>query len=478
MLTNKFKFNYSIGAVANGVKTDTFTFFLLFFYSNIIGLNSGLAGLAILIALCVDAVTDPLMGTISDRTNTKYGRRHPFMMISFIPMSVGYILLFAPRQDWAMTQNELFIWMTLFTILTRIGMTLFDVPHRAFGGEVTKDYEERTLLMSWREMMGWVAGLSNAFLGYGVFFASTAEYPKGQLNSDAWFPFALTGAIIMIVSVLYSSFSTRDEIKGLSKWQGNIALIEILKELKIAITNKAFLIFFFGNLFLSLAWGLANTLTLFVNTYFWEFEATQIKYFLPIYLIATLLAFFITPRIVRIFEKRTIVLIAIAGVGLFSPAAFIMYNLGLTPEKGSLELVFFISFFLVFLITLNVMGIMVRDSMVGDIADEVELQSGKRQEGILYATVGFMQKLNAGLGSFFAGLVLTFIGFDKDNPSIEQGYTLAVVQGPGTTLLMIVPFIIFLGYSLSSSRHKEIMKSLRGYSLSSSEYKETMKSLK
>ena len=72
MLTNKFKFNYSIGAVANGVKTDTFTFFLLFFYSNIIGLNSGLAGLAILIALCVDAVTDPLMGTISDRTNTKY----------------------------------------------------------------------------------------------------------------------------------------------------------------------------------------------------------------------------------------------------------------------------------------------------------------------------------------------------------------------------------------------------------------------
>tara|TARA_B100000085_G_scaffold262455_1_gene267647 strand:+ start:3457 stop:4842 length:1386 start_codon:yes stop_codon:yes gene_type:complete len=461
MLTNKFKFNYSIGAVANGVKTDTFTFFLLFFYSNIIGLNSGLAGLAILIALCVDAVTDPLMGTISDRTNTKYGRRHPFMMISFIPMSIGYILLFAPRQDWAMTQNELFIWMTLFTILTRIGMTLFDVPHRAFGGEVTKDYEERTLLMSWREMMGWVAGLSNAFLGYGVFFASTAEYPKGQLNPDAWFPFALTGAIIMILSVLYSSFSTRDEIKGLSKWQGNIALIEILKELKIAITNKAFLIFFFGNLFLSLAWGLANTLTLFVNTYFWELEATQIKYFLPIYLIATLLAFFITPRIVRILEKRTIVLIAIAGVGLFSPAAFVMYNLGLTPEKGSLELVFFISFFLVFLITLNVMGIMVRDSMVGDIADEVELQSGKRQEGILYATVGFMQKLNAGLGSFFAGMVLAFIGFDKDNPSIEQGYTLALVQGPGTTLLMIVPFMIFLGYSLSSSRHKEIMKSLK-----------------
>ena len=461
MLTNKFKINYSIGSIANGIKTDTFTFFLLFFYSNIIGLKPALAGLAIFIALCVDAVTDPLMGTISDRTKSSLGRRHPYMLISFIPMSLGYVFLFAPRQDWDMSQNDLFVWMTIFTVLTRIGMTLFDIPHRAFGGEVTKNYKERTLLMSWREMVGWVAGLSNAFLGYGIFFASTPEYPQGQLNPDAWFPFALTGAIIMIVSVLYSSFSTRDEIKGLSKWQGNIALIEILKELKIAITNKAFLIFFFGNLFLSLAWGLANTLTLFVNTYFWEFEATQIKYFLPIYLIGTLLALYFTPKLVKLFDKRTIVMISISIVGIFAPAAFIFYNLGLTPSKGSYELVMFISSFLIILITSNIIGNMVRDSMVGDIADEVELYSGKRQEGILFATVGFMQKLNTGLGSFFAGQVLNFINFDRSNHTAEQAYTLAFVQGPITTLLMIIPLIIFSFYSLSSIRHKEIIESLK-----------------
>jgi Na+/melibiose symporter-like transporter len=99
--------------------------------------------------------------------------------------------------------------------------------------------------------------------------------------------------------------------------------------------------------------------------------------------------------------------------------------------------------------------------MVGDIADEVELQSNKRQEGILFATVGFMQKLNAGLGSFFAGLVLNYINFDRANHTAEQAYTLAFIQGPVTTLLMIVPFIIFLGYTLSSSRHKEIINSLK-----------------
>ena len=461
MLSNKFKINYSIGSVANGVKTDTFTFFLLFFYSNIIGLNPGLAGSAIFIALCIDAITDPLMGTISDRTNSSLGRRHPYMFISFIPMSLGYILLFAPRQGWDMSQTDLFLWMTVFTVLTRLGMTLFDIPHRAFGGEVTKDYQERTILMSWREAFGWIAGLSNAFLGYGIFFASTPEYPQGQLNPDAWFPFALTGAIVMIISVLYSSYSTKDEIKSLSKWTGNITLTDIFKELRIAIGNKSFLIFFFGNLFLSLSWGLANTLTLFVNTYFWEFEATQIKYFLPIYLMGTLLALYLTPKLVNLFDKRTIVMISISVVGIIAPAAFIFYNLGLTPEKGSYELVMFISSFLIILITFNIIGNMVRDSMVGDIADEVELDSGKRQEGILFATVGFMQKLNTGLGSFFAGQVLNFINFDRLNHTAEQAYTLAFVQGPITTLLMIVPLIIFSFYSLSASRHKEIIESLK-----------------
>ena len=461
MLSNKFKINYSIGSVANGVKTDTFTFFLLFFYSNIIGLNPGLAGSAIFIALCIDAITDPLMGTISDRTNSSLGRRHPYMFISFIPMSLGYILLFAPRQGWEMSQTDLFLWMTVFTVLTRLGMTLFDIPHRAFGGEVTKDYQERTILMSWREAFGWIAGLSNAFLGYGIFFASTPEYPQGQLNPDAWFPFALTGAIVMIISVLYSSYSTKDEIKSLSKWTGNITLTDIFKELRIAIGNKSFLIFFFGNLFLSLSWGLANTLTLFVNTYFWEFEATQIKYFLPIYLMGTLLALYLTPKLVNLFDKRTIVMISISVVGIIAPAAFIFYNLGLTPENGSYELVMFISSFLIILITFNIIGNMVRDSMVGDIADEVELDSGKRQEGILFATVGFMQKLNTGLGSFFAGQVLNFINFDRSNHTAEQAYTLAFVQGPITTLLMIVPLIIFSFYSLSASRHKEIIESLK-----------------
>ena len=114
---------------------------------------------------------------------------------------------------------------------TRIGMTLFEVPHRSFGAEITKDYVERTKLFSWREMFAWVAGISNAFLAYNIFFRSTPEYPYGQLNPEAYFPLALTGAIFMVLSLLYSSITTTNKIENLSKWTEAVTLKQIIKAL-------------------------------------------------------------------------------------------------------------------------------------------------------------------------------------------------------------------------------------------------------
>ena len=144
MVSNQEKFFYGIGASANGIKTDAFTYFLLFFYSNIIGLSPGLSSLAIFIALCVDAVTDPLMGVISDRTNHKNGRRHPYFLLGILPMSLSYFMLFAINSDWGFSQTQLFLWMLIFTIFTRLGITLFDVPHRSLGSEMSQSYSERT----------------------------------------------------------------------------------------------------------------------------------------------------------------------------------------------------------------------------------------------------------------------------------------------------------------------------------------------
>ena len=185
-IQNKEKFFYSSGAIANGVKTDAFTFFLLFFYSNVIGLTPGLASLAIFIALLVDAFTDPLMGVISDRTKHNLGRRHPYFLLGMIPMSLSYFMLFSIQTSWELSQQLLFLWMLTFTMLTRLGMTIFEVPHRSLGSEMSRSYTERTSIFASREMLGWLGGLFNAFLAYTIFFKDTPEYMPGTKNPDPW----------------------------------------------------------------------------------------------------------------------------------------------------------------------------------------------------------------------------------------------------------------------------------------------------
>ena len=461
MLSNQFKFQYSVGAIANGIKTDMFTFFLLFFYSRVIGLDPLLASLAIGAALIVDSITDPLMGTISDRTNTKLGRRHPYMLVSFIPVSIFYILLFTPKPDWDITQNQLFWWMFVCASFTRIGMTLFEVPHRSFGAEITKDYVERTKLFSWREMFAWVAGISNAFLAYNIFFRSTPEYPYGQLNPESYFPLALTGAIFMVLSLLYSSITTTNKIENLSKWTEAVTLKQIIKELKIAISNKSFILFFLGSLTLSISWGLLNSLTLFINTDFWGLKGSQIGIFLYIYFGAAFLAFYITPKFVAIIGKRNFVLLCVLGVALSAPIAFISYNLGLTPEKGTTTLVLFLCVPLIFISTLSIAGNMARDAMIGDIADEVDLQSGRRQEGVLYSAVSFVQKVNTAIGSLTGGLTLWVLNITAETPTYDQAYSLFFVQGVIGPILLIIPILFFYWYSLDKKRHSEILRQLK-----------------
>ena len=461
MLSNNFKFQYSVGAIANGIKTDMFTFFLLFFYSRVIGLDPLLASLAIGAALIVDSITDPLMGTISDRTNTKLGRRHPYMIVSFIPVSIFYILLFTPKPDWDITQNQLFWWMFVCASFTRIGMTLFEVPHRSFGAEITKDYLERTKLFSWREMFAWIAGICNAFIAYNIFFRSTQEYPYGQLNPEAYFPLALTGAIFMVLSLLYSSITTTNKIENLSKWTETVTLKQIIKELKIAISNKSFILFFLGSLTLSISWGLLNSLTLFINTDFWGLKGSQIGIFLYIYFGAAFLAFYITPKFVALIGKRNFVLLCVLGVALSAPIAFISYNLGLTPEKGTTTLVLFLCVPLIFISTLSIAGNMARDAMIGDIADEVDLQSGKRQEGVLFSAVSFVQKVNTAIGSLTGGLTLWVLNITAETPTYDQAYSLFFVQGVIGPILLIIPILFFYFYSLDKKRHSEILRQLK-----------------
>ena len=103
---------------------------------------------------------------------------------------------------------------------------------------------------------------------------------------------------------------------------------------------------------------------------------------------------------------------------------------------------------------------MIRDSMVGDIADEVELITEKRQEGVLFAALGFLQKVNTGFGTAIAGFVLSIIGFTSTNPTDSQVFFLISAQGGLVPLMLLIPIVIFYFYNLDREKHRLIQEEL------------------
>lgn len=459
----KERFFYSSGAIANGVKTDAFTFFLLFFYSNVIGLTPGLASLAIFIALLVDAVTDPLMGVISDRTKHRLGRRHPYFLLGMIPMALSYFMLFSIQTSWELPQNLLFLWMLTFVLLTRLGMTIFDVPHRSLGSEMTRSYTERTKIFAARELMGWFGGLFNALLAYTVFFRDTPDFIPGTKNPDPWIFYGMTGATIMCIAVLVTYFGTLQYKHNPIKDSQIFNLKTIYGQILIALKNKSFLTFFFGYLFIAVSWSMSSSLQIYMNTYFWEFKSSMLASYLGVYVAATFSAFLLTPFLVSYLEKRTILLLAITLAAVIPPIPILLKIYGYLPPMGTWDL-FAVTIPFVFVANLSLSSSsIIRESMLGDISDEVELDSGIGQQGLMYAASSLIGKLNTGIGILIAGLALELINFPQGasvDPSSQELFSLAMVQGPLAGFLMSIPFIIFYTYKIDRHHHAKIIKAL------------------
>ena len=459
----KEKFFYASGAVANGVKADAFTFFLLFFYSNVIGLSPGLASLAIFIALMVDAFTDPLMGVISDRTRHRFGRRHPYFLLGMIPMGLSYFMLFSIQTSWELSQQYLFLWMLTFTMLTRLGMTIFEVPHRSLGSEMSRSYTERTSIFATRELLGWMGGLFNAFLAYTIFFKDTPDYMPGTKNPEPWIYYGMTGATIMCISVLVTYFGT---LKYRDNSQIDITTFNlrlIFNQIFIALKNRSFLIFFFGYLFIAVSWGMGSSLQIYMNTYFWEFKSIMLASYLGIYVLSTISAFLLVPALVKVIEKRTILLFAIMFAALIPPIPIFLFINGFLPASGTWNLFYATIPFVYVGNTCLSSSAIIRESMLGDISDEVELDSKIGQQGLMFASSSLIGKLNTGLGILMAGIALEFISFPQGvevNPSAENIFNLAMVQGPLVAVLMFIPFGIFSMYKIDRHRHEEIITKL------------------
>ena len=455
-INNIEKLSFGLGGGVNAIKTDFFVWYLGAYYLTVLGLNPILTGSALLLALFVDAISDPVIGTFSDRINSKFGSRHILMGLSLVPISITYFMLFIPDKNWS--EGSLFFWLFSFTILTRFSVTLFDIPHRALAAEIPNTYEEKANIMSMREGFQSIIALSHSFI----------ILPYINIDVDEnWINVGLVGSLMMFIFGLVSVLGTRSLIPDLYKWPVEFkkknTFREIKEQLSFVYSNKTIILFLLGSITIQLAWGLANSLTFLTQTQFWGLDTLQIQEFIKIYFLSTLLSWLLVPKLVQIFEKRTILISSLFMIGVFQSVPFISYKLGYAPSFGSDSLVYFLSIFIFITGTFSLISLMTRESMVPDMIDQVQKESNLRQDGAISSLTSFCAKCMTGLGQFFSMFVLWLISFPKGSveATLQQKEMLAVFQGPMIMILFLIPIFIFAGYKIDREKHKEILRDLK-----------------
>lgn len=455
---------YGCGSISEGVKNTAFNTFLLFYYNAVLGLSGTLSGAAILLALCVDAITDPLVGSLSDNLHSRWGRRHPFMYASALPMGSAFWLLFNPPDGLGAT--GLFVWFATFAVLVRSAMTLYSTPSNSMVAELTPNYDERTSLVSWRFFFGWMGGLAIAQVGYRLFFASRPGLADGRLVADAYGGFALVGAVAIVLAILVCSLGTHHLIPQLKAPPDStpFTLRRLIGEMREVFGNRSYLMLVIGSLFASVAGGFNEVVGLYMGTYFWGLRSEQIATIALFLVIALFAGVGLARPVSQRFEKRRSAIVLATGAIFFGPLPIFLRLLGLMPPNGHPALLPLLVAHSVVLVTAAIIIGIVLASMVADVIDENELVTGKRQEGMFSSAIAFTAKATSGVGGFLAGITLDAIAFPihaaPGEVPDEKLFRLGLAVGPCMFVLYLVTLIFLRRYSITRARHSEILAEL------------------
>jgi GPH family glycoside/pentoside/hexuronide:cation symporter len=394
MLSTGTRLWYGLGQAAEGIKNHSFTAFLLFYYTQVLGLSGTLSSLALAIALVFDAVTDPLAGTLSDRTRSRWGRRHPWMYASALPLAAAFFLVFAPPAH--LSGWSLFAWLVVFTIATRGAMTLFHVPHMALGAELSSDYHERTRIVMTRSIFAAIGSYLAGGLGLLYFMRPSEAFPNGQLDPSAYPAYAALFAVVMAVSIFASAFGTRDRIPYLPRADAGArdgrVLAHLARDTAAVLRIPPFRALFFGITLSFVALGVGGVLGLHLGTYFWKVTTQQLFLWGAAAGVGTFAGMVFWSRVAVRLDKRPTFLIGLAGFLAFAALPLIAKVVGLWPAEGSaLYLPFYVATGALYSFAIAAPTI-TGTSMMADVIDLDELESGRRREGIFFGASAFAAK--------------------------------------------------------------------------------------
>jgi GPH family glycoside/pentoside/hexuronide:cation symporter len=469
-LTIKQKLGFGIFDLGGNLLFTLMGFWCLKYLTDTAALSAALAGVAVMIGKLWDAVTDPMMGFISDRTITRWGRRRPYLLLGAVPMLLCLWFFFS-APDTA-NQMVLMIWATFSLIAVNTASTIINVPFQSLTPELTDDYHEQTSLNGYRfgcAVFGTILGAAAVQPIVGIFTAGKTGTALAAVQRTGFSNLGLIlGSIIAFVTIL-TFLGTREK----THTKADIPTKGFFETYKAVFTNKPYVILFLTYALHLMGITLLQTVLAYYTNYIYPEEFLPFMENLPVLggmargadvqamrdilttfgmLLMLLMAMICVPVSVLVSKKigkkltYQICFVVIASAGLVVSAAGHLMTPGL------------------FLCLLMYAGVGVGFSYVSPFAmvpETIEIdakKTGERKEGAYYGMWTFISKVGQALSVFIAGLILSWGGYVANQPQTAGAKTaIRLIIGPLPALILLGAIILVHFYPLSEKKYNELM---------------------
>jgi len=424
-----------------------------------LGMNPILAGILGALPRFIDALTDPIMGFISDNTKSKWGRRKPYILLGSVISGVMYMIMWQLNPENSEMYN--FFYFLVVSIFFYVGYTIFATPLIGLGYEMTPDYNERTRLMAVSQFMGQLAWVIAPWFWVIIYDQSLFDTaPEGAKIMAIW-----VGGLCMVLGILPALFNKemivpdQDKMKDLTMGELSNNSKEFFKGIKLTLKNKPFLKLCGATFFIFNGFQTIAQFSFFIIVYYLFQGNTGAAGHWPAWfgsIMALATMFLVIPIVTKISEKlgkKNAFIIAT----LISIVGYSLKWWGFDPANPWLMFmpIPFLSFGIGGLFTLMM-------SMTADVCDLDELNNGERREGMFGAVYWWMVKLGTAIAMLTSGIVLHYIGFDEsiEVQTVETLTNLRIADiliPIGTALIAI---ILVWKYDITETKANEIREAL------------------
>lgn len=456
---------YGLGGAIFSVKEAAYGFFVLLFYTQVLGLGGTAAGIALALAVVFDCLSDPVIGAWSDGLQSRWGRRHPFMVAGTLPLGLGFIGLFTVPASVQGSQLQLTLWLLFWSIWIRTAVSVYAIPHLAMSAEISSDYRERSNILGARAFFVFLFTVLVPAAALVLLFNQEGEV-DGRFVAGNYPVYGLASCIATWIIGMASVWTTRLYAKPTAQQPVTTSgLRSFLKGVLSTLQIKNFRQLLAFDVAANVSYGVLISLHILAYIYFWELDSRDIAILLAVpSLLGVSAAMPSLGWLGPWLAKHDILRLTCALMILDGVWPYLARFAGILPENGQPAV--FWSLFLQMLLWmyLFILRGISSQSLVADISDENELAQGRRQEGTLFAASLFTQKLASALGPLYGGVVLDLVGLSRGMTpgSVDQAVlnSFAIYVGAGVILPMMVALYFSFQVSLSEDRLREIQAAL------------------